>query len=88
MKHLNESLIDLRNSVNSKEIPENGNPGKIIDIVEKIHDFNKQQKCRGLKILTSKRMLQRLPIALAQIKATNISENLLNEIRKVKHSLY
>ena len=34
-----------------------------------------------LKISTSKQMLQRLPIALAQVKAGNNSENLLNEIR-------
>ena len=35
---------------------------------------------KGLKILTPKQMLQRLPIALAQVKAGNNSENLLNEI--------
>ena len=34
-----------------------------------------------LKILTPKQMLQRLPIALAQVKAGNNSENLLNEIK-------
>ena len=33
------------------------------------------------KILTPKQMLQRLPIALAQLKAVNTSETLLNEIR-------
>ena len=33
-------------------------------------------------------MLQRLPIALAQIKACNNSENLLNEIRQIVYSLY
>ena len=33
-------------------------------------------------------MLQRLPIALAQVKAGNSSENVLNEIRKVVYSLY
>ena len=43
---------------------------------------------KGLKILTSKQMLQRLPIALAQAKARNNSENLLNEIRKIVYSLY
>ena len=41
-----------------------------------------------LKILTSKQMLQRLPIALAQVKAGNNSENLLNDIRKIIYSLY
>ena len=34
-----------------------------------------------IKILTPKQMLPRLPIALAQVKAGNNSENLLNEIR-------
>ena len=33
-------------------------------------------------------MLQRLPIVLAHVKAGNTSENLLNEIRQIKHSLY
>ena len=42
----------------------------------------------GLKILTPKQMLQRLPIALAQIKAGNNSENLLNEIRQRVYSFY
>ena len=34
-------------------------------------------KGKGLKILTSKQMLQRLPITLAQVKAGNNSEHLL-----------
>ena len=42
----------------------------------------------GLKILTPKQMLQRLPIALAQGKAGNNSESLLNEIRQIVYSLY
>ena len=33
-------------------------------------------------------MLQILPIALAQVKAGNNSENLLNEIRQISYSLY
>ena len=40
------------------------------------------------KILTPKQMLQRLPIALAQVKAGNNSERLLNEIRQIVYSLY
>ena len=43
---------------------------------------------KGLKILPPKQMLQRLPIALAQVKAGNNSESLLNEIRKIVYSLY
>ena len=42
----------------------------------------------GLKILTPKQMLQRLPIALVQVKAGNNSENLLNEIKQIVYSLY
>ena len=41
-----------------------------------------------LKILTPKQIFQRLPIALAQVKAGNTSENLLNKIRKIIYSLY
>ena len=33
-------------------------------------------------------MLQRLPIALAQVKADNNSKNLLNEISQIVYSLY
>ena len=33
-------------------------------------------------------MLQRLPIDLTQVKASNTSENLLNEIRQIRYSLY
>ena len=40
------------------------------------------------RILTPKQILQRLPIALGQIKASNSSEILLNEIRQVVYSLY
>ena len=40
-------------------------------------------KGKGLKILTSKQMLQRLPIALAQVKSGNNSKSLLNEIRQI-----
>ena len=42
----------------------------------------------GLKILTPNQMLKRLPIALAQVKAGNNSESLLNEIRQIVYSLY
>ena len=41
-----------------------------------------------LKILTPNQMLKRLPIALAQVKAGNYSESLLNEIRQIVYSLY
>ena len=55
-------------------------------------DGIKQNKTKqdetGLKILTPKQMLQRLPIALAQVKAGNNSKSLLSEIRQIVYSLY
>ena len=47
-----------------------------------------ETKGKGLKILTLKQMLQRLPIALAQIKAGNNSRGLSNEIRQTVYFLY
>ena len=41
-----------------------------------------------LKMLMPKQMLQRLRIALAQVKVGNNSENLLNEMRQIIYSLY
>ena len=48
----------------------------------------KATKGIGLKILTSKQMLQRLSIAPAKVKAGNNSESLLNEIRQIVYSLH
>ena len=51
------------------------------DYIEMLSDVNYDAKNKneikgtGLKILTSKQMLQRLPIALAQVKAGNNSDN-------------
>ena len=39
-------------------------------------------------MLTTKQMLQILRKALAQVKAGNTSENLINEIRQIIYSLY
>ena len=46
------------------------------------------QEGERLKILTPNQMVERLSIALAQIKAGNNSESLLNEIRQIVYSLY
>ena len=80
----------------------------MVNIFEKILDFNKQKKGEGLlldlayiakasnrkvndrthiKTLTPKQTFQRLPIALAQVKANNTSENFLNESRQIIYSL-
>ena len=52
--------------------------------------FAKQNKAKGTgrKILTPKQMIQRLAVALAQVKAGNNSESFLNEIREVVYFLY
>ena len=43
---------------------------------------------KRLKILTPERMIQRLPIAFAQVQAGNNWQNILNEIRQIVYSLY
>ena len=43
---------------------------------------------RGLQVLTLKQTFQSFPIALAQVKAGNTDENLLNEICQNIYSLY
>ena len=49
---------------------------------------NNTTKGTGPKIFTPKQMLQRLPIALVQVKTGNNSENLLNEIIQIIYSQY
>ena len=51
-------------------------------------ELAREQEDEGLKILTPNQMLKRLPTALAQIKARNNSESLLNEIRQLVYYLY
>ena len=56
-----------------------------------LNEYNSlQEKTSGIgfKLLTPKKMLQRLPIALAQVQPGNICENFLNEIRQKIYSLY
>ena len=48
----------------------------------------KSKQETGLKILTPKQILQRLPICLAQTKSDNHSQSLLNEIRHFVYSSY
>ena len=46
------------------------------------------KKGEGLKTLTNKQMLNRLPILLAQIQLGNNSKSLKNEVRQILYSLY
>ena len=83
-------LGDLKNEIKKMTEDEikTEKPNEIVDIVEKILEFNEQQEGKGLKILTPSQMLSRLPISLAQLKAGNNSEKLKNEIRQLLYSLY
>ena len=75
----------------SEDEKETEKPDKILETVEEILIFNREnreQKGLGLKILTPNQMLSRLPITLAQLKAGNNSEKLKNEIRQLLYSLY
>ena len=89
---INSGLKDLKEEIKkmSEAEMENEDPNLIENIVEKILKFNKQnqQKGQGIKILTPNQMLNRLPIALAQLQAGNNSNKLKNEIRQLLYSLY
>ena len=88
---IKSGLSDFKNEIEdmSEEEKENEKPSQIIDIVEKILEFNKQnQPGQGLKILTPDQMLSRLPITLAQLKAGNNSQKHKNKIRQLLYSLY
>ena len=42
VNYISNGLTDLRNNINRKKITENESPKKVVDIVEKVLDFNKQ----------------------------------------------
>ena len=73
----NSGLKDLEKEIKemSKEEIETEKPYNIVKVVKKILDFNKQEG-QGIKILTPNQMLNRLPIALAQLRAGNNSNKL------------
>ena len=57
-------------------------------VIKLYNDCAETKQVTGLKMVTPKQMLQRLPIALAQVKAVSNSEHLLNEIRQIVCSMY
>ena len=73
---INIGLKGLKEEIEkmSKAEKEIEKPDKIVEIVEDILKFNEQQQQsgKGLKILTPNQMLNRLPIALAQLILTNL----------------
>ena len=81
---INSGSKDLKHEWRRKKIEK---PNEIVNVVENILEFNRQQQGQGLKILTPNQMLSRLPITLARLKAGNTSEKLKNEIRQLLYSL-
>ena len=72
----------------SEQEKENEDSDELVNLVENILAFDKQQQGQGPKILTPSQMLSRLPISLAQLKAGNNFEKLKREIRQLLYSLY
>ena len=78
---INSGLKDLKEEIKkmSKAEIDTEKPDKTVEIVEKVLKFNEQnQQGQGIKILTPNQMLNRLPIALAQLQAGNNSNKLKN----------
>ena len=76
---INSGLKDLTKEIKniSKAEIDIEKPDKIVNIVEKILEFNGQdQQGEGIKIVTPNQMLNRLPITLAQLQAGNNSNKL------------
>ena len=81
---INSGLKDLKEEIKkmSEEEINTEKPDKIVKIVRKILNFNKQnQEGKGIKMLTPNQMLSRLPISLAQLQTGNNTKKLKNEIR-------
>ena len=78
---------NLRNFLNAREMVLNGFKSKIF-LTKSTGTGIVNIDDSKLKILTPKQILQRLPTALAQVKAGNNSENLLNEIHQIIYSFY
>ena len=87
---INSGLRDLKEEIEdmTEQEKETENPNEIVNIAEKILEFNRQQSRQELKILTPDQMLNRLSISLAQLKAGNNSEKPKNKIRQLLYSLY
>ena len=80
-------IKNLRNFLKAREMVLNGFKSKVF-LTKSTGTGILNTDHSKRKILTPKQMLQWLPIALAQVKAGNNSENLLNEIQQIIYSLY
>ena len=75
MTVIETNLIDLKKDIRSTSDDEvkSKNLDLIAYFFEKILVYTKEQQRQGLKILTPKQMINRLPALLAQLKAVNHS---------------
>ena len=79
-KDQSDTIENIRNLYNSRK--------KTIKLCNDHAKITSEAMCKtkqgkGLKILTPKHMLQSLTVALAQVKADNNSQSLLNEIKQI-----
>ena len=81
-----ETIDNIENLYKSRQEVVNMFNNYAKNVSKSVHEA--KHEGTGLKILTSNQMFKRLPIALAQIKAGNNSESLLNEIRQIVYYLY
>ena len=88
----NEGNLEVFKEKSDKEKQESNEQLDTTDITELESEESalegRNQQGQRLKILTPDQMLSRLPITLAQLKAGNNSQKLLNEIRQLLYSFY
>ena len=77
-----EKFKNLKNDVKRDELKD------IVKELERTIFGNEELSGSGLKMLTNKQMLNRLPILLAKIQVGNNSNKLKNEARQILYSLY
>ena len=88
-RQLKADIVDsITSLVQGREMVINAFKSGMFQVSKESQEDEESQEGKGLKILTPNQMLKRLPIALAQVKAGNNSESLLNEIRQIVYSLY
>ena len=88
----NEGNLEVFKEKSDKEKQESNEQLDTTDITELESEESalegRNQQGQRLKILTPDQMLSRLPITLAQLKAGNNSQKLINQIRQLLYSLY
>ena len=83
IKHINNGLIELRNSISRKEILGKENPEKIVDIVEKVLISSNQQKSKECS-----RMLVLFPSDLARVaRVAKVSSQSQTNASKITNSI-